>query len=88
MKVATKGELVAKLFKEQQAVARLESALAERDKRIAELEAAGLALIEVLSEYEAQWGDDYLAEKWGLREEAAGPRAVFSPPNQQPKEET
>ncbi len=59
----------------------------ELRQRIAELEAAGLALVEVLSEYEAQWGDDYLAEKWGLREEAAGPRAVFSPPNQQPKEE-
>jgi hypothetical protein len=24
--------------------------------------------LELVAEYEAQWGDDYLAKKWGLRE--------------------
>lgn len=36
--------------------------------RIARLEAANAALVDLCEEYEAQWGDDYLAKKWGLKE--------------------
>lgn len=54
-----------------------EAALAEERSRLS-------AAIDLIKEYEAQWGDDYLAKKWKLKEEReriekpAAPRASES----------
>lgn len=50
-------------------------ALCKLRSRIAQLEAANAKLVELCEEYEAQWGDDYLARKWGLKEALAETRA-------------
>ena len=38
-------------------------------RRVAELEKALTDALELIGQYEAQWGGDYLATKWGLKEE-------------------
>ena len=45
--------------------------------------AANAQLVELCQEYEAQWGDDYLAQKWGLKEQLA----ALLPPRPEPEEE-
>jgi len=35
-------------------------------------------LLDLAGEYEAQWGSDYLAQKWGLKERAAAIRAALA----------
>lgn len=52
--------------------AKLREAAGERDALAAKLETKAKLLadaMQLIAEYEAQWGSDYLAEKWGLVEE-------------------
>ena len=76
---AANGEEVRCLVSEQPGVyeCRLDSLCAgcRARGRIAKLEAANTKLVELCEEYEAQWGDDYLASKWGLKEELAEAKA-------------
>ncbi len=36
--------------------------------RISKLTSANAALVDLCEEYQAQWGDEFLATKWGLKE--------------------
>ncbi len=55
-------ELHAALQSERSAHERTRAELAELSRRL-------MLALELISEYECQWGDDYLAKKWGLREQ-------------------
>lgn len=43
----------------------------EYRKRIFDLEQRVAELLDIIEEYECQWGDEYLAKKWGLKERKA-----------------